>query len=633
MMKTSCLAALPLLLALGGIVPPPVTAQDGEVDREVNLDLSAHVTRAHLLTPDVSEINRSVPIDDTPNATFVFGSASKTLHISLTAPTGETYTIDQAETPMVHGFLFPNPLEEPDATGANYVFDLTDPVPGTWSYTIREPNGLTSSRAVLATFVSSSPVRTGILGGGREYCADREVVLALVTANEDEVLRDLHVEATIERLDDLSVPEQPLSFVDDGSGQDSSAGDGLFTASVLPGAPGEYRVTATVRPAITAGGPSFERTAVAVFTVHPVFASLDSTFTDRGIDRDGDGLLDTIELSLGVDVTKAGLYNAVAILRSAAGATVRSSATATLPAGSTALAVPFEADRVRESLGADGPYELAEARLEALDPDPDVSADYAFDLGLTAAYRLDQLERPPILLLPGGFAEGIDANGNGTFDFLDVTFPVELLFSGTYRWSARLVDGAGEEITLASNLAFITRGTAELDLRFDGRAIGEHGVDGPYRIKSLIVFGAGESIIVSDALETPAFLATDFEGFDQEPPEITVTVTPSTLWPVNHKLVEIAVDLRVSDNVDPNPEVRLESITSNQGENHIGDGNTSPDIIVDSNERLFLRAERAGPSDDRIYTLTWSARDFAGNQVFESVEVTVPHDQRGATPE
>ena len=61
-----------------------------------------------------------------------------------------------------------------------------------------------------------------------------------------------------------------------------------------------------------------------------------------------------------------------------------------------------------------------------------------------------------------------------------------------------------------------------------------------------------------------------------------LTVTPDTLWPANHKYVDVTASVVVSDNFDPNPTVTLVSVTSNEpdNENGNGDGNTVDDIVV-----------------------------------------------------
>src|SRR5207237_3683375 len=135
--------------------------------------------------------------------------------------------------------------------------------------------------------------------------------------------------------------------------------------------------------------------------------------------------------------------------------------------------------------------------------------------------------------------------------------------------------------------------------------------------------------VLPDAFTTQAFTAGQFEGFvgDTTPPTVVVTASPNVLWPVDHKMREITVYVTATDDHDPNPFVSLVGVTSNKGQNAIGDRNTSPDILM-QNGKIFLRAERTGTSkQDRVYTITYSARDAAGNIGTGSATVTVPHDQ------
>jgi endo-1,4-beta-xylanase len=111
---------------------------------------------------------------------------------------------------------------------------------------------------------------------------------------------------------------------------------------------------------------------------------------------------------------------------------------------------------------------------------------------------------------------------------------------------------------------------------------------------------------------------------------LAVAFSTNTLWPPNHKLVSITTTIQVSDNCDPDPVVRLMSITSNEPDNGLGDGDTANDIqgaAFGTDDRAFLlRAERAGTGTGRIYTVTYRAEDAAGNGTTAQGVVTVPHD-------
>ena len=103
-----------------------------------------------------------------------------------------------------------------------------------------------------------------------------------------------------------------------------------------------------------------------------------------------------------------------------------------------------------------------------------------------------------------------------------------------------------------------------------------------------------------------------------------VSVTPDVLWPANHKYVDVTATVVVSDNFDPNPTIELVSITSNEPDNGLGDGDKENDIVVVDNFHIKLRAERSGQGEGRIYTITYKVTDDCGNETFATVTVTVP---------
>ena len=111
---------------------------------------------------------------------------------------------------------------------------------------------------------------------------------------------------------------------------------------------------------------------------------------------------------------------------------------------------------------------------------------------------------------------------------------------------------------------------------------------------------------------------------DTEAPVITgVSANPSLLRPPNHKLIPVTVDYSASDNCGGVVTTSL-SVTSNEPINSDDDGDTSPDWIVQDAHHVLLRAERSGTGTGRIYTITITATDSAGNSSSQTVVVTVP---------
>jgi cytochrome c peroxidase len=128
------------------------------------------------------------------------------------------------------------------------------------------------------------------------------------------------------------------------------------------------------------------------------------------------------------------------------------------------------------------------------------------------------------------------------------------------------------------------------------------------------------------------------EVADTTPPLIeSLTVSPDVLWPPNHKLIPVTVSVNASDNCLSSPTASLVSIRMNEGDetntfdpsydSTVGEGHTNSDIQVDENGNIYLRAERSGSGNGRIYTITYSVNDSCGNSSLADVTVTVPHNQ------
>ncbi|MDP2054710.1 MAG: lamin tail domain-containing protein, partial [Acidobacteriota bacterium] len=111
------------------------------------------------------------------------------------------------------------------------------------------------------------------------------------------------------------------------------------------------------------------------------------------------------------------------------------------------------------------------------------------------------------------------------------------------------------------------------------------------------------------------------------PPTLSgITTSTSMLWPANHQMVDVIIGYTAADQCGL--VVTGLSVTSNEPINGAGDGNTAPDWeVVDAN-LIRLRAERAGGGAGRIYTVTITATDVAGQATQSSVAITVPHSRK-----
>lgn len=92
-------------------------------------------------------------------------------------------------------------------------------------------------------------------------------------------------------------------------------------------------------------------------------------------------------------------------------------------------------------------------------------------------------------------------------------------------------------------------------------------------------------------------------------------------------MVPVSLSVSASDNCDPNPKCKITSVSSNESENGLGDGDLAPDWVITGDLTVNLRSERSGKGSGRIYTNTVTCTDASGNSAAENVNMTVPHDQ------
>lgn len=615
------------LLVLAIAVAPVIAQSPNSQQAQFDLNLSAQVNRTYLLNPTATTVTDTINIDDTDKVNISFGSPSKTLKIELISPSGQRFYNGNSDKDGVKSSIYANPA--PNTEGANYLFVLTRPQAGKWSYIITETVPLTRYSGVLMSMFSSSPIRAGMQSESFNNRANGDVYISLVVADGQNILKNLSIKATVAKVATRNnSPAATLNFHDDGINGDAKAGDGLFTALFKSQVPGEFQAFADIT-GTTSKGKDFQRNAYTTFNINPDVAHFVGSFTNRGIDTDGDGLFNQISISPIVRVLEAGKYDVQITLTASNGESITAHKPFDLPMGNATPEVTFDSEEVKNFLKVNGAYVVSNAFIFSYN-NLGIAVDRAYNLGSTEPYQIKQLQRAPIEASGTGSAVGIDTNGDGKFNYLDVSIATNFLYSGYYNWSANLVDKNERFIALASGGDFLGAGDRKVKLRFNGAAIGNSLAIHPYYVKNLIVYGGGRSLRVENALTIKNLTAWQFAGAaspDKEPPKLTVSVTPNILYPPDRQMVEIKVVTTVSDNIDPSPSIGLISISNNEGQGLKGDRNNSTDIEVKSDGRIFLRAERLGTGTGRIYTLTYRSRDAAGNVTQKTAEVKVPIQQ------
>ena len=585
---------------------------------------SATAIEQVILPVGQADVGGSIVIDTSSETYLIFGSPRRSLNVTITSPSSIEYSIDDPSSNGVESFVSP---DRANATaGLNYIFRFENPETGAWSYSIGDSIPRTTDSAAFLMTSSDSHIQAGVLGGGADYTVGKEMTLAAFVVENSDAISTYTLSGSVKKPTG-GRSWQPIVFVDDGSSGDFAAGDGIKTAIYKPTEIGLHKFKGRISGTSDDGKP-FVRIIASTFRVIEASADIESFLNDRGIDNDGDGYFDEIGLDFLVNATKAGDYFLRVTLETSSGETITANTAAALSMGSANIEALFDAE-VLKQVGDDGPYSIINALLEIQTIDDVFVVDRHINMGITSKWQLNQLQRKPIELTGTVQSLGQDTNGSGFYDNLIVSFDIDFVTRGYYSYSAQLVDTHGTEVGFAAGSQSLPS-QATIALNFAGLPIGENGVDGPYILRNFAINGPN-SRIVDFIGETDSLKASQFEGYvepDTEPPELQLTVTPEQICPPNHQMVEVGITYNVSDNMDPNPSVMLVSVVSSDGENEIGDGNTSNDTEVLETGAILLRAERAGPKESRIYTITYKAIDAAGNTAIKEAHVTVPRSKR-----
>jgi predicted extracellular nuclease len=232
-----------------------------------------------------------------------------------------------------------------------------------------------------------------------------------------------------------------------------------------------------------------------------------------------------------------------------------------------------------------------------------------------------------------------DPTGSGDADFLvigdlnsyDKEDPVDVLIAGAYT---DLLDSVVGEFAYSyvfdGQLGYLDHALAGSALAGEvtGATVWHVNADEP----DILDYDTSFKQAAQAALYEPnAYRSSDHDPVlvglgvcDEIAPGLSVSVSPDTLWPPDHRYVDVEATVAASDDFDSSPTVTLVSVTSNEPDNSADDGNTVNDIEIGDDTTFRLRAERSGTGSGRVYTVTYRATDDCGNATTASATVSVP---------
>jgi predicted extracellular nuclease len=237
-----------------------------------------------------------------------------------------------------------------------------------------------------------------------------------------------------------------------------------------------------------------------------------------------------------------------------------------------------------------------------------------------------------------------DPTGSGDPDFLimgdlnsyAMEDPIDAVKAGSDD-----VAGTGDDYT---NLIYHFQGTYAYSYTFDGQAgYLDHALANAsmssqitgaadWHINSdepdVIDYDTSFKPAAQDALYEPnAYRSSDHDSLVVGlclPPTLAVNLSDTSLWPANHKYVDVEASFVSSTDV---ASVTLISAVSNEADDGADDGDTINDVVIVDNDSFQFRAERSGSGSGRIYTVTYQATNSCGATTTATALVTVPLNQ------
>lgn len=508
-----------LLVALAGacslvLVGPPAIAQ-----QYGTLSLGTPQTKFARLAPDALFATVEFQVDDATEvavkiatlldgvATSIVGPGGEVLNEQTIGSYGGEYcTFAGADEPQ--GYLISSASER----GFHHLYFLPSLGPGVYAVHVEAGTPPTEDTAVLTELVTDSPTAVGLLA--TESLVTTGALGVLVAAVFEGSAPA--VGATVSAwLKPPAAEAVTFALLDNGEQADVVAGDGLYSGIFETPEVGEYTAVAEITGLTSAGTP-FTRQATTTVKVVPVHAVFAGSFSDEGVDTNGNGLFERLAIHAPVTVTTAGSYVVMIVLKTPAGIEFSAYGSMTLGAGSRVATAYVESQTLLDT-GENGPYVFSAAELLFIGGDgAEPAARLRGGTQATEEYLLSQFENTAVRLqLTGNNSdEGIDADGDTDFDMLRVRVGVLAADTGTYAWGARLVDSCVGHLQFLSGQQTLTAGTPEqLMMNFSGSVIGRRGIDGPYELVDFGLTGPSGSLTMDLVLLTQAYPAGAFDAY------------------------------------------------------------------------------------------------------------------------
>lgn len=328
-------------------------------------------------------------------------------------------------------------------------------------------------------------------------------------------------EASFEFVKDGAVVSKIIA-VDDGSGMDFEARDGIYHAFFTPEAEGEYTVLVRVN-GTNLNGERFEVSVDQSFnSILPQVYVTDSV-NEILVDLDKDGYIDELRLEFETagPFQSTGFYDYRVTLETEDGTKIF--AGRKMDATENKISVTFKGEELRK-LGYSGKFTVADFWL-----------DYGYvriqdkdNFYITSYFENDSWERDDLLYLGNVIFEPIDSEDGRFIENIDVSFEVDALPAANFGYSVTVTTESGEHVGVYGNPSIeLIKGTNKVTFSIPAADFAKLQSSAALKIKQLTMYPlikGGNVISKRNVATSLVYSCWDFRGCSTADNAIPVAV-------------------------------------------------------------------------------------------------------------
>ena len=219
-------------------------------------------------------------IDAADSFRIAVGSTRNDFGIRFIAPDGAILPFDPNASTNA-SWMAPDPATTPISSAWSYNAIISNPLPGQWTLQVAPGTPLSADLDTFVHLTYANRVAPYIAISRTRNIEGGPVVATLAVVDGASRIKNLQIEASIFKSGDVTFTPLPVAFKDDGTGFDTTSGDGSYCASLDGLSPGIYYIRAQIQGQASTG--RFHRSGGVGFQVFPRKVRILGTYSDRGI--------------------------------------------------------------------------------------------------------------------------------------------------------------------------------------------------------------------------------------------------------------------------------------------------------------------------------------------------------------